>query len=153
MGGGWLDGLAEAARVDDCVVARSLAGVDERSVCFGGGEAKGGEFGEGVFGRFFERDDGCLGERWLHRGGGGLFGEGGDDGLRRIHCDMGRGEVGWDAVFGWGFWWSAFGLGWCGGNRGGWVLFLGLGAEPVGGETEGQEGGDAEHRCHEGVAI
>ena len=75
------DGLAEAARVDDCVVARSLAGVDERSVCFGGGEAKGGEFGEGVFGRFFERDDGCFGENGLHRGGGGLFGEGGDDGL------------------------------------------------------------------------
>ena len=74
-------GLAEATRVDDRVVARSLAGVNERSVCFDGGEAKGGEFGEGVFREFFERGDGCLGERGLHRGGGGLLGEGGDDGL------------------------------------------------------------------------
>ena len=69
-----------------------------------------------------------------------MLGEGGDDGLRRIHCDRSRGEIGWDAVFGRGFWWSGFGLGWGGGNRGGCVLFL------------GQEGGDAEHRSHEGVA-
>lgn len=68
------DRLAEAARVDDHAIAWSLAGADERSVCFGGDEAKGGEFGEGVFGRFFDRDDRCLGERGLHRGGGGLFG-------------------------------------------------------------------------------
>lgn len=138
LGGGWGDGLAEAARVDDHAIARRFAGVDERRVCFCGGEAKGGELGEGVFWGIFEWGDGGCGERWL-RGGdrGGLLGEGGDDGPRLIHSDGSRGEIGRDAVFDRGLRWSGFVWGRGGGSRCGLLLVLRLSTEPVGGETEG----------------
>ncbi len=125
LGGGLGDGLAEAAWVDDQAIAGRFAGVDERRVCFGGGEAKGGEFGEGVFWGFFEWGDGGWGERCLRGGdGGGLLGEGGDDGLRLIHCDGSRGKIGRDAVFDGRFWQSGFVLGRGGGNRCGLLLVL-----------------------------